>query len=136
MAQYQNIALVKSTANPALVIQMKAYISSLLLILALAIGILFSGFSVFQARAQGPASVADLAEGLMPAVVNISTSKKVKTLNRDNLPIPRVPEGSPFEDFFKDLFPENKNGENKGTPSPRSRNSLGSGFVIDRKSVV
>ncbi|MEO0329613.1 MAG: DegQ family serine endoprotease [Pseudomonadota bacterium] len=86
-----------------------------------------------HAKAQGPASVADLAEGLMSSVVNISTAQKVEQ-NRPNLPIPRVPEGSPFQDFFNDLFPQNPNGENNR--SPRTRQSLGSGFVVDPKGVI
>lgn len=45
-------------------------------------------------HAQGPASVADLAEGLMSAVVNISTAQKVADRGtRRNLPVPQVPEG-------------------------------------------
>ena len=59
--------------------------------------------------AQGPASVADLAEGLMSSVVNISTAQKVKNRGRNNIPIPRVPDGSPFQDFFNDLFPQVQN---------------------------
>ncbi|MDJ0612231.1 MAG: DegQ family serine endoprotease [Rhizobiaceae bacterium] len=86
-----------------------------------------------QAYAQGPVSVADLAEGLMSAVVNISTSQKVENNTRRNIPIPRVPEGSPFQDFFNDLFPQGPEGENN---SPRTRNSLGSGFVIDEKGII
>jgi len=87
------------------------------------------------AQAQGPTSVADLAEGLMSAVVNISTSQKVQTRNRNNVPIPRVPEGSPFQDFFNDLFPQGPNGENN-EGSPRTRQSLGSGFVIDKDGTI
>lgn len=88
-------------------------------------------------HAQGPASVADLAEGLMAAVVNISTSQKVADRGgRNNLPIPKVPEGSPFQEFFDDLFPrgEGENG-NRGQ-SPRTRSSLGSGFVLDASGII
>lgn len=86
------------------------------------------------AFAQGPASVADLAEGLMASVVNISTSQKVEGNSRRNIPIPRVPDGSPFQDFFNDLFPQGPEGE--GNNSPRTRNSLGSGFVIDEDGII
>ena len=50
--------------------------------------------------AQGPASVADLAEGLLDAVVNISTSQTVKDDGEDDgaVPMPQVPEGSPFQE--------------------------------------
>ncbi|MCD7110806.1 DegQ family serine endoprotease [Rhizobium sp. DKSPLA3] len=79
-----------------------------------------------QARAaQGPDSVADLAAGLLDAVVNISTSQNVKT--DDDTPMPKVPQGSPFQDFFDEFF-KGQNGQ--GAPG-RKVESLGSGFVID-----
>ena len=63
----------------------------------------------------GPTSVADLAEGLLSAVVNISTSQKV-TERRPNVPLPKVPEGSPFQDFFDELLPNEPNGRKKSPP--------------------
>ncbi|TCM58662.1 serine protease Do [Rhizobium sp. PP-F2F-G48] len=75
--------------------------------------------------AQGPDSVADLAAGLLDAVVNISTSQNVKT--DDDAPMPKVPQGSPFQDFFDEFF-KGQNGQ--GAPG-RKVESLGSGFVID-----
>ncbi len=83
-----------------------------------------------EARAQGPESVADLAEGLLDAVVNISTSQKVKQGEADG-PSPVVPEGSPFEDLFEDFF--KGEGRDKGN---QKVNSLGSGFIIDEKGIV
>ncbi|WP_127522962.1 Do family serine endopeptidase [Mesorhizobium sp. Z1-4] len=77
-------------------------------------------------RPYGPASVADLAEGLLSAVVNISTSQNVDG-GRPNVPPPQVPEGSPFQDFFDDFF----NDRGGPAPGPRRVNSLGSGFVVD-----
>lgn len=92
--------------------------------------------SASYVHAQGPASVADLAEGLMSAVVNISTAQKVADRgNRRNLPIPKVPDGSPFQEFFDDLFPRGE-GENNEGSSPRTRNSLGSGFVLDASGII
>ncbi|QND47520.1 Do family serine endopeptidase [Rhizobium lusitanum] len=73
----------------------------------------------------GPASVADLASGLLDAVVNISTSQKVKDQG-DGPADPKVPDNSPFQDFFNDFF-KNRNNDN----SNRKVSSLGSGFVID-----
>jgi serine protease Do len=87
------------------------------------------------AAAQGPASVADLAERLTGAVVNISTTQKVSVAQR-NFQVPELPEGSPFKDFFKDLLPENRNGRNGGKQRSRKTNSLGSGFVIDAKGII
>jgi serine protease Do len=79
------------------------------------------------ANARGPDSVSAVAEKLIDAVVNISTSQTVK--GAQGVPLPRVPKGSPFEEFFDDFF--NKKG---GKPQQdRKVNSLGSGFVIDGK---
>ena len=72
-----------------------------------------------------PGSFADLAERLMPSVVNISTTQTVVT--RSN-PFPgfQFPPGSPFEDMFKEF----------GTPQERQTSALGSGFIIDAKGIV
>lgn len=81
-------------------------------------------------HAQGPASVADLAEGLADAVVNISTSQTVK--GQRTVPLPKVPEGSPFQEFFEEFF----NRQNREEDRPRKVQSLGSGFVIDGKEGI
>jgi len=80
-------------------------------------------------EARGPESVADLASGLLGAVVNISTSQSVEEEGEG--PMPKVPEGSPFEELFEDFY---KNGE--GGDSNNRVNSLGSGFVIDPTGYV
>ena len=85
--------------------------------------------SVPQGEA-GPASVADLADQLLDSVVNISTSQNVKGKDEQG-PAPRIPQGSPFQEFFDDFF---KN-ENDGGGAHRV-NSLGSGFVIDPKGFI
>ncbi|HJU30241.1 MAG TPA: Do family serine endopeptidase [Hyphomicrobiaceae bacterium] len=74
---------------------------------------------------QGPTSVAPLAEKLIDAVVNISTSQTVK--GPEGAPLPRVPKGAPFEEFFEDFF-NRKGGK---SPADRKVSSLGSGFVVD-----
>ena len=78
---------------------------------------------------QGPPSVAPIAEKLFDAVVNISTSQALKS--PQGTPLPKVPKGSPFEDFFKDFFDKNGN----ETEAQRV-SSLGSGFVIDASGVI
>ncbi len=93
-------------------------------------GVLLSGLvaptpAAAQARG-GPQSLSPLAEKLIDAVVNISTSQTVK--GSDGVPLPRVPKGSPFEEFFDDFF--SKRGAGKGGQD-RKVASLGSGFVID-----
>lgn len=76
-----------------------------------------------------PATFADLAEKISPAVVNITTSTIV-TPARGNGPI--VPEGSPFEDFFRDF-----RGDGNGDPGRQRRSqALGSGFVISADGFI
>ena len=87
--------------------------------------ILILNFPLITNSQNIPASFADLAEKLMPSVVNISTTQTVVT--RSN-PFPnfQFPPGSPFEDMFKEF----------GTPQERQSSALGSGFIIDQKGIV
>jgi serine protease Do len=78
----------------------------------------------------GPTSVAPVAEKLIDAVVNISTSQTMK--GPEGVPLPRVPKGAPFEEFFEDFF-NRKGGK---SPAERKVSSLGSGFVIDGKEGI
>lgn len=80
-----------------------------------------------QRTPAGLPSVAELAESLTDAVVNISTTQIAK--GPEGVPLPKVPKGSPFEDLFEDFF--SKRGGN--SQSERKVSSLGSGFVIDGK---
>lgn len=95
-----------------------------------------------SAQADGPDSVADLAEKLLPAVVNISTSQRVQATDQRRVPVPRAPEGSPFQEFFDEFFGERDGGEDgEETPQPRGPRgrqvqSLGSGFVIDSSGII
>jgi len=71
-----------------------------------------------------PDSFADLAEKLMPSVVNISTTQTIKTSAN---PFPfEFPPGSPFEEMFKDYQ----------RPTERKASSLGSGFIINKDGTV
>ena len=71
-----------------------------------------------------PDSFADLAENLMPSVVNISTTQTVRT-SGNQFPF-QFPPGSPFEEMFKDFQ----------RPTERKASSLGSGFIIKENGVV
>lgn len=82
-----------------------------------------------HAKGKGPASVADLAEGLIDAVVNISTSQTIKGEGDGTVQVPDVPEGSPFQEFFDDYF--KKKDEEGGDERSGKVQSLGSGFVVD-----
>ena len=81
-------------------------------------------FNIEGSSKDAPSSFADLAEKLMPSVVNISTTQTITTTSN---PFPfEFPPGSPFEDMFKDF----------GTPQKRKASALGSGFIIDEKGIV
>ena len=80
-----------------------------------------------------PESFADIVEGLLPAVVNISTTQKLKANRRprsEEGPAFEFPPGSPFGDFF-DQF--NRRG---GDHPKRRATSLGSGFLISDEGHV
>ena len=97
-------------------IKIKAIFFSLLLVF---------NFSSISNSQNVPNSFADLAEKLMPSVVNISTTQTV--VERSN-PFPnfQFPPGSPFGDMFKEF----------GTPQERQSSALGSGFIIDEEGIV
>ena len=82
---------------------------------------------VAQAR---PESLAPLAERISPAVVNITTSTLVEGRTG---PQGIVPEGSPFEDFFRE-FQDRNNNDNGDRP--RRSSALGSGFVISEDGFI
>ena len=94
--------------------KIKIFITTLILV----------NFSFLTNANDTPASFADLAERLMPSVVNISTTQTVVT-NVNPFPF-EFPPGSPFEDMFKDF----------GTPQKRKAYALGSGFIIDKSGLV
>ena len=86
--------------------------------------LLVCSFNLSSNSQNTPGSFADLAERLMPSVVNISTTQTVVTSTN---PFPfQFPPGSPFEDMFKEF----------GTPQERQSTALGSGFIIDQKGIV
>jgi len=88
---------------------------------------IISNISAAYAKS-APDSFADLAEQLMPSVVNISTTQTVKTTSNSN-PFPfKFPPGSPFGEMFKDF--ENQQ------PSERKASALGSGFIITEDGIV
>ncbi len=98
-----------------------------------------------SAEARGaPDSFADLAQQLLPAVVNISSSTSMQVARGNGPEIPLFPPGSPFEQFFKDFLDRNHPGGrpggprgDQGPPSPeRKMQSLGSGFIVDPSGLI
>ena len=99
---------------------------NILIILSLINVLFFCNF----ARAV-PDSFADLVENLVPSVVSIASTTIVENNNSQNQ-MPQFPEGSPFDEFFKDYF-EN---ERRNSPSQRPITGLGSGFIISKDGII
>lgn len=116
---------------------------------ALSLGVLAGAPAPADAR--GPDGIADVAEKVIGAVVNISTSQKVDARsgnegqgrnnskqgeNNERGANPQLPPGSPFEEFFDDFFKNRRPGQPGGNQQARKVSSLGSGFIIDPAGIV
>src|SRR3954471_12968547 len=93
------------------------------------------------ASARGPDGIADVAEKVIDAVVNISTTQTVEAKGGggERGAMPQLPPGSPFEEFFDDFFKNRRGGpggDKGGGMQPRKTNSLGSGFIVDTSGIV
>ena len=89
------------------------------------------------AQARGPDGIADVAEKVIDAVVNISTSQTVNAKNDDKGGVaPQLPPDSPFNEFFEEFFKNRRGGLGDHGNAPRKVNSLGSGFIIDTDGTV
>jgi serine protease Do len=96
-----------------------------------------------QASAKGPDSLADLADSVSDAVVNISATQMMDEKHAGNTP--QLEPGTPFDDLFEEFFKRHQQGGQGGQggkdqpdqkPRERKSNSLGSGFVIDPSGIV
>ena len=104
--------------------QRRALPANALWTLTMTMGLILAG--ALAATAQNrPVTFADLADEVSPAVVNITTSTTVAGTTGTG---PVLPEGSPFEDFFRDFM--DRNGPGTSPNRPRRSQALGSGFVI------
>lgn len=113
--------------------------------------------TVAQAQYKGPQSLADLAEEVMPAVVNISAVTTTEVKGRTLPNIPQLGPDTPFGDLFEEFFnrrggpgqgqqgqgqgPQGSPREGQGqapgdSPRQRRSQSAGSGFVIDASGIV
>jgi len=85
------------------------------------------------AQTHGPEGIADVAEKVIDAVVNISTSQMVEARGA----MPQMPPGSQqFEEFFEEFFKNRRGGGDNQNRAPRRVSSLGSGFIIDPAGIV
>jgi len=97
-------------------------------------------FAGGASAAPPPPSFADLAEKLLPSVVNISTTQTIKNPH-GGMEMPQFPPGSPFEEFFRDFFERQQHGGGNGNGArpdgpARKATSLGSGFIIDSAGLI
>lgn len=104
---------------------------SLAAALVVGVALIASPQSAFAKPA--PESFADIAEKLLPTVVNISTTQTIKEQRGPEMP--QFPPGSPFEEFFKDFLDRQHSDRERG-PRPRKATSLGSGFIIDPAGLI
>ena len=100
---------------------------------AIAAALVLSPARPAAAASRGPDNIADVAEQVIDAVVNVSTSQKVDP-HVENLP--DVPPGSPMEEFFNQFFKNHRGGPGDQDQMPHRVTSLGSGFIIDPSGVV
>src|ERR1700716_741887 len=104
------------------------------LVAVVAAGMVMPALQTSSAAVRGPDVIADVAEKVIDAVVNISTSQKVEARNT---PMPQLPNDPQLDELFRDFF--NRRGQNdpqNRDRSPRRVNSLGSGFIIDASGIV
>src|SRR5262245_53112822 len=109
---------------------------------AIAVSALMLPTLTAPASARGPDGIADVAEKVIDAVVNISTSQNVASRNQGGGgggAMPNLPNDPQLDELFRDFF--NRRGQqgdnqNRGGNTPRRVNSLGSGFIIDSAGIV
>ncbi len=98
--------------------------------LALAGALVLGGLSPAQARG-APDNLADLADKVTPAVVNISATQVQEDKKAD---MPKLPPGSQLDDMFEEFLKRHR--QQGGESKSRRSSSLGSGFVIDPQGIV
>lgn len=146
-----------STARPSRTRRLRRTIAAVLLGTTVLTGSALSGLSASHAQAtppavtmvqDTPASFADLAAKVSPAVVNIAATQEAKPERAQPRGMPAFPPGSPFEEFFRQFQnpqggPQGQNApddDEDGAPpqgSPRGKTgALGSGFIIDASGYV
>src|SRR5262252_8862877 len=108
---------------------------------AIAVSALMFPTLTAPASARGPDGIADVAEKVIEAVVNISTSQNVASRNQGGGgggAMPNLPNDPQLDELFRDFFNRRgQQGDNRNAPqTPRRVNSLGSGFIIDPSGIV
>ena len=86
-----------------------------------------------SAQARDLPDFVDLVEQNSPAVVNISTTQKIRMPGHGGFGGPnlQLPENSPFNELFRHFFDDGA-----GSPRHREAQSLGSGFIISKDGYI
>ena len=112
------------------------------LVAAICLGAASVLVSASPAAARGPEGIADVAEKVIDAVVNISTSQTVEAKAAQRRRDPATAAGLAVRGVLRRVLQEPprpggpKGGEQNGELRPRKTNSLGSGFIIDTSGIV
>ncbi|MEM8800359.1 MAG: DegQ family serine endoprotease [Pseudomonadota bacterium] len=108
--------------------------------LALLVTLFVAATTVLAVRpaeaAPAPESFADLAEKLLPSVVNVSTKSQVEVPR--GRAFPGLPPGSPLDEFFRrfERRGQQNDDDNEEEPRRREAQSLGSGFIIGAEGLI
>jgi serine protease Do len=97
-------------------------------LLAFILGLAALGLAQPGFARPAPDSFADLADKLLPTVVNIATSQTLKQA-APQTGLPDVPPGSPLADLFKNFLGPQR-------AQPRHVTSLGTGFIVDPSGLI
>jgi serine protease Do len=96
-----------TVATPALSHRLRPLMAAICLSASLGAGLAAAVLTSAPALARGPDGIADVAEKVIDAVVNISTSQTVEAKGgpggEGRGATPQLPPGSPFEEFFDDF---------------------------------
>lgn len=95
--------------------------------------VLIYAFMISLGNAATLPDFTDLVKKVAPAVVNISTTQKIKRRSggHPNIDIPDLPKDSPWGDLLRKFF-----GDQDGGPDEYNTQSLGSGFIIDPNGYI
>ncbi len=93
---------------------------------------------IISASAKSLPDFTGVVEDVSAAVVNISTTQKIKQKDPRATPhgkMPNIPEGTPFDEFFRRFFGEGGEGGGGGFGEYDAK-SLGSGFIVSKEGYI
>jgi serine protease Do len=141
----QNFKVTINLTSRSFTIMNRRRIQSSLWVFSLACGLSFA-LPQWPAQAEPAptAGFADIAEKLLPQVVNISTIQKASSAQSGEMDdllegMPQLPPGSPFEDLFKEFKKQQQKRSQQGQQEQEESQkvtSVGSGFILDATGYI